>query len=177
MTRRPSYASVISTLALFIALGGTGYAAVDTTHASVRTGQLRSGVAASAPLGYAHLVVHGTASVDPALSYGITDVSDAGSIQPSNERIVCVYGTITPHAVSATVELQPSVTSPPGIQVDIADPWMIGRCPQTTQGRVVAVVTLPLAPPGGHVKHGTRASRPPVPGPDPQQTGAFLVFY
>jgi hypothetical protein len=45
--RRPSAATVISCLALFVALGGTGYAAVSLPRGSVGTAQLRDGAVVS----------------------------------------------------------------------------------------------------------------------------------
>jgi hypothetical protein len=95
---RGSYANVASTLALVVALGGTGYAATTLAPHSVGTKQLKDGAVTSAKvknfslsykdfqggqlglvLGYAH--VNTDASVDDANSFGVTadDVQQIGS--------------------------------------------------------------------------------------------------
>src|SRR6516162_10534493 len=98
MIRRPSYASVAATLALFVALGGTSYAAQALPRRS-SAGSVRLG---PVPLAYAHITVNKVAVLDKTLSYGVNGVTDAGLVGSQNRRIVCVYGNFTPHAVSAS---------------------------------------------------------------------------
>jgi hypothetical protein len=185
MIRRPSYASVVSTLALFICLSGSGYAATSLSHGSARTAEFQGARLSAAPLGYAHLQVQGTVKLDTALSYGITAVVPAGYVGSEKKPIVCLYGTIGPHAVATATQLAPdNATTQVLAEVDIAQPWMIQRCPQSTNGRVVAVVTIADIPKGATVTHGTRepasvkAYAPPRPaGPPFAQSGVWIVFY
>ena len=186
MIRRPSYASVASTLALFICLSGSGYAATNLSHGSAGTAQFRAAHIAATPLGYAHLQVQGTVKLDTALSYGITAVVPAGSVGSEKKPIVCLYGNINPHAVATATQLAPDNASTQVLaEVDIAQPWMIQRCPQGTNGRVVAVVTIADIPKNAtSVTHRKRepasakAYAPPRPvGPPFAQSGVWIVFY
>jgi hypothetical protein len=178
MIKRPSYASVTATLALFVALGGTSYAA----QALPRASSAGSARLAAAPMAYAHITVNKIAVLDKNLSYGVNGVTDAGLAGSQNRRLVCVYGNFTPHAVSASKDLAPD-NSPDSteLEVEIGQPWMIVRCPQSSLGRVVAVITLPVTV----TTHGVRktaaagANAPPRPQNAPAfaQTGAWLVFF
>jgi len=194
MIRRPSYASVTATLALFVGLSGSGYAAVNLSHASTGTAQSRSGAASEAgrlaagaaatPLGFAHLEVVGGVQLDSALSYGVTAVVPAGVVGSQKKPIVCLYGHIAPHAVATATQLAPDNPSAEVLaEVDIAQPWMIQRCPQTTDGRVVAVVTIADIPKPKSAAHTTRklaalrAVNPHVVGPPFAQSGVWIVFF
>jgi len=152
MIRRPSYASVMSTLALFIALGGTGYAAVGTSGGATAGSAARSQQSESGPplLAYAHVTADVTnpalVTLDSGESYNVTGVYAAGAVQPSGKEFVCIYGNFVPHAIAATAQLNAGQKGAQLTQVDMGG-WMIQRCPQGQngiQGHVVAVVTLPI---------------------------------
>jgi len=77
--RAPSPALVIATVALFVALAGTSYAAVTLAKNSVGTKQIKNGAVTAAkmagsahysPVIYAHVLANGT--VDTSQSKGIT---------------------------------------------------------------------------------------------------------
>jgi hypothetical protein len=72
--RRPTYSEVMSTLALFIALGGTSYAVTSLPANSVGTSQLKSASVTGAKL-HAHAVTAGAVALDSLTGKQINEAS------------------------------------------------------------------------------------------------------
>jgi hypothetical protein len=181
MIGKPSYASVVSTLALFVCLSGSGYAATSLSNGSSGASHARGLHLEGAPVAYAHLQVQGGVKLDTSLSYGINAVVPAGTVGSLHKQIVCLYGNFAPHAVATATQLAPDNSSTGVLaEVDIAGAWMIQRCSQSTNGRVVAVVTIGDIPASSHGKRETASStayNPKVAGPPFAQSGVWIVFY
>jgi hypothetical protein len=72
--RRPSYSEVMSTLALFVALGGTSYAVTSLPASSVGTSQLKNASVTAAKL-HAHAVTAGAVASDSLTGKQINESS------------------------------------------------------------------------------------------------------
>jgi hypothetical protein len=116
---RPTPAMVVATIALVVALGGTGYAAIVLPANSVGTAQLKNGavtaakvkpglIPSSGALAYAHVTEDGT--IDAAFSKNV--VSVPARQNASNARFYCLDVTTkqAPRNVVATLEYVNSST-------------------------------------------------------------------
>ena len=108
--RRPSPALAVALLALVVALGGTGYAAVVLPANSVGTKQLQNGAVVAAKV-KSHSLVAGNFKVGqvPAGPKGATGLAGAaGPPGPKGDAATRLFATVKKKADGSNVELGPS---------------------------------------------------------------------
>jgi hypothetical protein len=97
--RRPSPALVISTLALFVALGGTGYAAIALPSGSVGTKQLKNGAVTEAKV-KAHSL--GGTAIDSSRLGKVPSAATADTATSATSARFALAATNAVNAVNAT---------------------------------------------------------------------------
>jgi hypothetical protein len=132
---------------------------------------------------WAHVVViHGIPTLDTAASYGVTGVK---RYSDSSRYGVCIYGNVTPRAVSATADV-PFTGPPAWFAVSILASWLPSLCPQGQTngaphpivGHVVAFLQIDeSAMAVGKIGATCPQDNPSVPGPSQCAHGYWLVFY
>jgi hypothetical protein len=164
MFNKHNYANVASTLALVVALGGTGYAAATLPAHSVGTRQLKDGAVTSKKVknfslsykdfqggqlglveGYAHINADGT--VDEANSFGVTASNVA--LDMTNSGYCFVDLGFTLHGAVLTTERNEWGTS---FALGPSD-----ECPTGNQGQALTFSTTNT--------------------PGPSRSSIFIVFY
>ncbi len=151
LTRRPSAALVISLVALFVALGGAGYAAVVIPNNSVGTAQLKNNAVSNSKL------------KDNSVTYKKILPGSVGIVRANTSQLqVRVSGTCAPLSAIGSIDSIGKVscnsTLPP--ETGVVDtrtpgstPTLINTVPLASPGRYLA-----LANPSATVGAGTPAS-------------------
>jgi hypothetical protein len=153
--RRPSYANVMSTVALFAALGGTGYAAVAIAPNSVGTKQLKNNAVttkkiAAGAVTTAQIANHAVTSGKIAKhTVGATQIANGavGATQIANGAVGTAQ--ITPGAVTPGLIAPASLTAAqfaPGVLPTAFEAWRDGGVVFGAVG--VTVATLANLPAG-----------------------------
>jgi hypothetical protein len=163
--RRPGYASVMSTVALFVALGGTGYAAVTLAPNSVGTRQLKNSAVttrkiAAGAVGAAQIASHAVTTAKIANhAVGASQIANhavgasqiasggVGTAQIANGAVGTAQ--IAPGAVTTGLIAPASLTAAqfrPGVLPTAFEAWRDGGAVFGTAG--VTVATLANLPAG-----------------------------
>jgi hypothetical protein len=133
MSRRPSAAIVISSAALFMSLGGVGYAAISVPDHSVGTAQLRNNAVTSGKI------------KNGAVTYKKINPGSVGIVRANTNQLqVRVSGTCATGTAIATVNQVGKVTCNNALPSEFGT--TSNSAPVTSTAATVTSVTLPAGP-------------------------------